>query len=135
MKYLTFTFLFGKILQNDNELKQQKDNEMKEVRLVLNVEDYEYIREFLEKRKAKKNVINNFIQAQEDYLKRTANKRTATAKATEQKVKRVKEKINNAIQLLKFMQKKVTPYTIAKEAGISYNTAKKYKDYINSKIN
>ena len=108
---------------------------MKEVRLILNADDYEYIKNFLEKRKAKKDVINNFIQAQEDYVKRTANKRTATKQATEQKIRRVKEKIDNAIQMLKFMQKEITPYQVAKMAGVSYNTAKKYQDYINSKIN
>jgi len=99
---------------------------MKEIRLILGVEDYKYIKEFLEKRKARKNVINNFIQAREDYLERTATKRTATAKASEEKIRRVKEKIDNAIQLLKFMQRDITPYQVAKEAGISYNTAKKY---------
>jgi len=99
---------------------------MKEVRLILNVEDYKYIKEFLEKRKAKKDVIQNFIQARENYLERTKTKRTATKQATQAKVKKVKEKINNAIQMLKFMQKDITPYAIAKEAGISYNTAKKY---------
>ena len=99
---------------------------MKEVRLILDVDDYEYIKEFLEKRKAKKDVINNFIQANENYLERTATKRTATTKATQAKVKKVKEKINNAIQMLKFMQKEITPYAVAKMAGVSYNTAKKY---------
>jgi len=107
---------------------------MKEVRLILNVEDYKYIKEFLEKRKAKKDVINNFIKSKEDYLERTKTKRTATKKATEEKIKRVKEKINNAIQVLKFMKKEITTYQIAKEAGISFNTAKKYKDYIDEKI-
>jgi len=107
---------------------------MKEVRLILDVEDYKYIKEFLEKRKAKKDVINNFIKSKEDYLERTKTKRTATKKASEAKIKRVKEKINNAIQVLKFMNKKITIYQIAKEGGISFNTAKKYKDYINSKL-
>ena len=107
---------------------------MKEVRLVLDVDDYEYIKEFLEKRKAKKDVINNFIKSKEDYLERTKTKRTATKKATEEKIKRVKEKINNAIQVLKFMKKEITTYQIAKEAGISFNTAKKYQDYIQSII-
>ena len=108
---------------------------MKEVRLILDVDDYEYIKEFLEKRKAKKDVINNFIKSKEDYLERTKTKRTATKKATEEKIKRVREKIDNAIQILKFMQKDITIYQVAKEAGISFNTAKKYQDYIKSKIN
>jgi len=108
---------------------------MKEVRLILDVEDYKYIKEFLEKRKAKKDVINNFIQANENYVKRTANKRTATAKATEQKIRRVKEKIDNAINLLRLQGKEITPYQVAKEAQISYNTAKKYLKLTNTPKN
>jgi len=47
-------------------------------------------------------------------------------KATEIRVKRTKEKINNAINLLNLENKEITPYSVAKTAGISYNTAKKY---------
>jgi len=53
-------------------------------------------------------------------------KQESARKATEIRVKRVKEKINNAINLLRLENKEITPYAIAKTAGISYNTAKKY---------
>jgi len=106
---------------------------MNEVRLFLTIEDYEYIKELLKKR-GKKSVYENFNNAIEEYEERIKSKKEATKKASEAKVKRVKEKINNAIQVLKFMNKKITIYQIAKEAGISFNTAKKYKDYINSKL-
>jgi len=39
---------------------------------------------------------------------------------------RTKEKIENAINLLKLEGKEITPYAVAKVAKISYNTAKKY---------
>ena len=39
---------------------------------------------------------------------------------------KTKEKIQNAINLLKLEGKEITPYRVAKEAGVSYNTAKKY---------
>ena len=56
-----------------------------------------------------------------------SKKKIESAKrATEIRVKRVKEKINNAINLLRLENKEITPYSVAKIAGISYNTAKKY---------
>ena len=39
---------------------------------------------------------------------------------------KTKEKIQNAINLLKMQGEEITPYRVAKEAGVSYNTAKKY---------
>ena len=39
---------------------------------------------------------------------------------------RTREKIENAINLLKLEGKEITPYRVAKEAGVSYNTARKY---------
>ncbi len=56
----------------------------------------------------------------------SAKKVESAKRATEIRVKRVKEKINNAINLLRLENKEITPYSVAKTAGISYNTAKKY---------
>lgn len=39
---------------------------------------------------------------------------------------RTKEKIQNAVNLLKMEGKDITPYRVAKVAGVSYNTARKY---------
>jgi len=47
-------------------------------------------------------------------------------KAREALQAKTKEKIQNAINLLKMEGKEITPYRVAKEAGVSYNTAKKY---------
>ncbi len=47
-------------------------------------------------------------------------------RATQIRQERVKEKIQGAINLLKMEGKEITPYRVAKQAGVSYNTAKKY---------
>ncbi len=56
----------------------------------------------------------------------SSKKRDAAAAATKIRQQRVKEKIQNAINLLKMQGEEITAYKIAKEAGVSYNTAKKY---------
>ena len=53
-------------------------------------------------------------------------KQTATGKATEVKMQRAKEAITNAVNLMRLEGRKITAYSVAKRAGISYNTAKKY---------
>ena len=54
------------------------------------------------------------------------NKKLATKKATESRVKKAKEKIQNAINLLQLENKAITHYSISKTAGVSFNTVKKY---------
>jgi len=54
------------------------------------------------------------------------SKTDAAKRATAIRQQRVKEKIQNAINLLKLEGKKVTAYSVAKTAGVSFNTAKKY---------
>ena len=39
---------------------------------------------------------------------------------------KTKEKIQNAINLLKMQGEEITAYRVAKTAGVSYNTARKY---------
>ena len=47
-------------------------------------------------------------------------------KATKAKQNQAKEKVKNAINLLRLQGEKVNPYRVAKIANISYNTARKY---------
>jgi Fic family protein len=47
-------------------------------------------------------------------------------KASEIKANKAKEKVINAVNLLRLQGEEITPYKVAKTAGISYNTAKKY---------
>jgi Fic family protein len=58
--------------------------------------------------------------------KKESAKRAAAAKA-----KTAKEKVINAVNLLKLQGEEITPYKVAKTAGVSYNTAKKY---LNNKL-
>jgi len=60
----------------------------------------------------------------------TPKKKKATTKANKIKRKKSRDSITNAVNLLRFENKKVTVYSVAKTAEISYNTAKQYKDFI-----
>ena len=55
-------------------------------------------------------------------------KQESAKRAREALQAKTKEKIQNAINLLKLEGKEITAYRVAKEAGVSYNTAKKYLD-------
>ena len=55
--------------------------------------------------------------------------------ATKAKVSKTKEKIQNAINLLKLQGEPVNPYRVAKLSGVAYNTAYKYLKNANFKIN
>ena len=56
-----------------------------------------------------------------------SKKKVESAKrASKIKADRTKEKVINAINLLRLQGEKITPYKVAKISGVSYNTAKKY---------
>jgi Fic family protein len=56
-----------------------------------------------------------------------SKKKVESAKrASKIKADRAKEKVINAINLLRLQGEEITPYKVAKITGISYNTAKKY---------
>ena len=59
-------------------------------------------------------------------IKRSVKKLMATDKATEARTAKAKEKIQNAINILRMENKKLTHYSIAKQAEVSYLTVKKY---------
>jgi len=59
-------------------------------------------------------------------IKYSGAKGNAAAKATEARTKQAKEKIDNAINILRFENKKITHYSISKMSAVSYNTVKKY---------
>ena len=54
------------------------------------------------------------------------NKANAAEKATKARTAKAKEKIQNAVNILRMEDKKITYYSIAKTAGVSYTTVKKY---------
>ena len=57
-------------------------------------------------------------------------KRNATQKATNGRVKEAKLKIFNTINMMRLEGKKININAVAREAGVSYNTAKKYRAVI-----
>jgi len=59
-------------------------------------------------------------------IKHSSKKYAAAIDATEARTKKAKEKIQNAINLLRMQNKKITYYAIAKESGVAYLTVKKY---------
>jgi Fic family protein len=63
-------------------------------------------------------------------LNYNSNKLINAKKASKAKMNKTKEKIQNAINLLRLQGEEINPYRIAKTAKISYNTARKYlKEY------
>ena len=67
--------------------------------------------------------LNKKIKSDES---KTAKKTEAAKKATEARTAAAKKKIENAINLLRIENKKINYNTIAKRAGVSYLTVKKY---------
>jgi len=53
-------------------------------------------------------------------------KRESAKRAAELKARTAKEKVTNAVNLLRLQGEEITPYKVAKTAEVSYNTAKKY---------
>lgn len=59
-------------------------------------------------------------------IKISDKKIKSTINATNSKIKKVKEKIENAINILRMENKKITHYSIAQTSKTSYSTVKKY---------
>ena len=71
------------------------------------------------------NAIITKIEA--DKNKEVSSKKVkAAAKATEARTSKAKRKIENALNMMRLEGKPVSVYLVAKEAGVSYNTANKY---------
>ena len=59
-------------------------------------------------------------------------KQKAMMTATNARTEKAKRKIENAINILRMENKPITIYSVSKKAGVSYNTASKYSELINS---
>jgi len=57
---------------------------------------------------------------------KTEKRKEASKRATEARSQRAKEKIQNAINLLRMEGKDITAYSISKVSGVHYTTVKKY---------
>ena len=67
---------------------------------------------------------------QKSVLSKTKKKIKATTKANITKRRRSQEAVTNAVNILRLENRKITVYSVAKTADISYNTAKRYQDFI-----
>ncbi|MCJ8325514.1 MAG: hypothetical protein MJK08_00290 [Campylobacterales bacterium] len=70
------------------------------------------------------------VEEEKAYKSKTVKKTKATKKATKTRQDAAKKKIENSINMMRLMNDKITVYSVAKDAGVSYNTASKYKEYI-----
>lgn len=61
-------------------------------------------------------------------IEHSQKKVVASFKATESRTKAAKEKVQNAINILRLENKKITHYSISQVAGVSFTTVKKYLD-------
>ncbi len=78
--------------------------------------------------------VKNFKYLADEILKEyhkpiKTTKRNATKNATLAKIETTKKKLESTINLMRLEGKKISVYSVAKESGVSYNTAKKY-DYL-----
>jgi len=70
------------------------------------------------------NAINTLLRKGEQVI---SNKKKESAKSALQvKVTRTKDKIQNAINLLRLQGERINPYQVSKLSGVAYNTARKY---------
>ena len=97
--------VFGYVI--DIEKKALKDKETGEM-----PQDLRWALEIIEKYSAK--------------IPPSPKKIESAKRASKIKAERTKEKVINAVNLLRLQGEEITPYKVAKTAQISYNTAKKY---------
>ena len=116
------------------------------MRLTLNKDEYETLKRLIDKVNIQEH--SNMSNEEEmvtltnisNRIEKTAakpvsdKKRNATKEATRKRIKEAKNKISNAINMMRFENREITITSIANEAGVSYNTVKKYKDSINELI-
>ena len=76
----------------------------------------------------KEYIFNKTIEKIENpkVIKESEKKELAALNATKTRTKRVKEKIQNAINILRMENKEITPYQVSKVSGVSFITCKKY---------
>jgi len=70
------------------------------------------------------NAINTLLRKGERVI---SHRKQETAKeACKVKISKTKEKIQNAVNLLRLQGEPINPYKVAKLSGVAYNTARKY---------
>ena len=64
-------------------------------------------------------------------IKESEKKELAALNATRIREKRTKDKIQNAINILRMENKEITPHRVSKVSGVSFQTAQKYLNILN----
>lgn len=88
--------------------------------------DYEYYKKLNIQESIEASLLKKLNNPKE--IKYSLKKIVATREATESRTKAAKEKIQNAINILRMENKKITHYSIAQTSGVSFTTVKKYLD-------
>lgn len=88
--------------------------------------DYEYYKKLNIQESIEASLLKKLNNPKE--IKYSLKKIVATREATESRTKAAKEKIQNAINILRMENKKITHYSISQVAGVSFTTVKKYLD-------
>jgi hypothetical protein len=103
---------------------------IKNIRVDLTEHEYDILKQIINEFEYKENS-KVYISMKEKIEKPkiipwSIKKSAAAQKATEKRTKTAKIKIMNAVHLLKFQNKKITYYSIAKTGKVNYQTVKKY---------
>lgn len=96
-------------------------------RIDLSKDDYLELMDLLSKAKLSRSLNDSMNGVR--LIKNSDAKKNATKKATRVRTKIAKDKIQNAINILRLENRAITTYSVAQEAGVSYNTVKKYMDF------
>ncbi len=103
-------------------------------RIELSCYEYNSLVELIKEAQKSDIYINQYMLEQfENYklIKISQAKRNAITKANKARSKKTKEKFDSAVSALMREESELTPYKIAKKAGISFTTAKKYLKQLN----
>jgi len=96
---------------------------MKKYKIELNKDEFELYKKICEMKKY--NILKHTIDDMQN-KKVSIKKIEAMRKATLARTEQAKDKIQNAINLLKLENKNISNYAISKISGCSINTVKKY---------
>jgi len=103
------------------------------MRLTFTEDEFDKLLEVLQDSNQRE-MATNLIEKKKIYNKSiTTNKRTATAKASELKVARAKERVINSVEMMLINKDKINVNTVTAHSGLAYNTVKKYKYLIENR--
>jgi len=98
------------------------------MRITINEEDLQGIISFLKKHNKNEYVSILESEFENNKSRDITNKQKSILEARKERTNKLKEKIENAMNLLRLENKEITAYSVSKVADISYNSARKYLD-------